>query len=314
MSENKKKWLLIHPFDYISRTNILEEILTENSIEYFNVVSDYSHIRKQFLSSKERHMIKNRHVIKTIGYKKNISVMRILSHIWFSIKTLLFIRKEKPEIIYCRIPPNTLVFFIAKFSRCNRVIFDVYDLWPESMPGIGNKYKFFTDLWKKLRDQYLSNSSLVITECDYFKKFIKISGESKNMTIYPCSFNVDDQNDYGEKIVNKSLESTLNLAYLGTINNIVDLEAINELLKTCKRKFGNKINLYFIGKGESKTKLADICEKNHIEFVDCGVIYDNAEKKVILDKCHFGLNLFKSNTIIGLSLKSIEYFRFGLPI
>ncbi|HFL7194239.1 TPA: hypothetical protein ACG4UD_002415, partial [Enterococcus faecium] len=64
MSENKKKWLLIHPFDYISRTNILEEILTENSIEYFNVVSDYSHIRKQFLSSKERHMIKNRHVIK----------------------------------------------------------------------------------------------------------------------------------------------------------------------------------------------------------------------------------------------------------
>ncbi|HFM6335926.1 TPA: hypothetical protein ACG86E_002607, partial [Enterococcus faecium] len=88
MSENKKKWLLIHPFDYISRTNILEEILTENSIEYFNVVSDYSHIRKQFLSSKERHMIKNRHVIKTIGYKKNISVMRILSHIWFSIKTL----------------------------------------------------------------------------------------------------------------------------------------------------------------------------------------------------------------------------------
>ncbi|HFM5682513.1 TPA: hypothetical protein ACG8KI_003026, partial [Enterococcus faecium] len=75
------------------------------------------------------------------------------------------------------------------------------------------------------------------------------------MTIYPCSFNVDDQNDYGEKIVNKSLESTLNLAYLGTINNIVDLEAINELLKTCKRKFGNKINLYFIGKGESKTKL-----------------------------------------------------------
>ncbi|HFF8657775.1 TPA: hypothetical protein ACGE7D_002870, partial [Enterococcus faecium] len=75
----------------------------------------------------------------------------------------------------------------------------MYDLWPESMPGIGNKYKFFTDLWKKLRDQYLSNSSLVITECDYFKKFIKISGESKNMTIYPCSFNVDDQNDYGEK-------------------------------------------------------------------------------------------------------------------
>ncbi|HFM6525006.1 TPA: hypothetical protein ACG854_002936, partial [Enterococcus faecium] len=33
-----------------------------------------------------------------------------------------------------------------------------------------------------------------------------------------------------------------------------------------------------------------------------------------LDKCHFGLNLFKSNTIIGLSMKSIEYFRFGLPI
>lgn len=57
-------------------------------------------------------MIKNRHVIKTIGYKKNISVMRILSHIWFSIKTLLFIRKEKPEIIYCRIPPNTLVFLL----------------------------------------------------------------------------------------------------------------------------------------------------------------------------------------------------------
>ena len=33
-----------------------------------------------------------------------------------------------------------------------------------------------------------------------------------------------------------------------------------------------------------------------------------------MNRCHFGLNIMKSSVCVGLTMKSVDYFRFGLPI
>ena len=38
------------------------------------------------------------------------------------------------------------------------------------------------------------------------------------------------------------------------------------------------------------------------------------KKKEIFSKCHAGLNLYKNDLYIGLTVKSIDYFNFGLPV
>ena len=44
-----------------------------------------------------------------------------------------------------------------------------------------------------------------------------------------------------------------------------------------------------------------------------GSIY-SSQKKEIFSKCHAGLNLYKNGLYIGLTVKSIDYFNFGLPV
>ena len=43
-------------------------------------------------------------------------------------------------------------------------------------------------------------------------------------------------------------------------------------------------------------------------------LYIETEKHKILSRCHFGLNVMKDSVCVGLTMKSVDYFRHGLPI
>jgi glycosyltransferase involved in cell wall biosynthesis len=43
------------------------------------------------------------------------------------------------------------------------------------------------------------------------------------------------------------------------------------------------------------------------------MIFDEKVKNDIFRKCHFGINMYNENVIIGLTMKSLDYFRAGLP-
>lgn len=78
----------------------------------------------------------------------------------------------------------------------------------------------------------------------------------------------------------------------------------------------NKIKVTFniIGDGEKKKDLVEKLILSNVSFNDYGIIFDELKKKDIISQCDFGLNFMKSSTKVGLTMKSIEYFRYGLPI
>ena len=79
------------------------------------------------------------------------------------------------------------------------------------------------------------------------------------------------------------------------------------------KNYNKPITLHIIGDGESKdemlNKLNQVCK-----VIYHGPVYDIEKKKEIFSNCHAGLNLYKNGLYIGLTVKSIDYFNFGLPI
>ena len=45
-----------------------------------------------------------------------------------------------------------------------------------------------------------------------------------------------------------------------------------------------------------------------------GKIFQNEKKQDIFNKCHYGLNYMKNTVVVGLTMKSMDYFEAGLPI
>ena len=76
--------------------------------------------------------------IHVTPYKKNLSLQRILSHYQFAKRVVSYLNTEKPDVIVALLPPNFLTKFLANYKRQHpdvRLIFDIFDLWPETFPS-----------------------------------------------------------------------------------------------------------------------------------------------------------------------------------
>ena len=107
------------------------------------------------------------------------------------------------------------------------------------------------------------------------------------------------------------------IVYLGAVNHIIDIELITEFLRHVKEFLGGEnreLLLHLIGEGEHKQDFLRSLAEGEIPFRDYGAVYEEEQKKSILQPCSFGLNFMKSSVRVGLTMKSIDYLSFGIPI
>jgi glycosyltransferase involved in cell wall biosynthesis len=274
--------------------------------EVIVIQSDFKHIMK-FCRKDE---IENHIFIRTKPYYKNLSVERLMSHYRFSKDAMSVVKQENPDILYVIFPPNSLVKFAAKYKKTIpqvKLIFDIMDLWPETLPiGKAKRFPPFT-FWRSMRNKNLKYADFVITECDLFRTVLDHAvSDVKTKTIYLSKKTVD-------VVKNPQLsEVEIHLAYLGSINNIIDITMIREIIKVINGF--RPVTLHIIGDGEKKEELINAAESVGATVKYYGKIYDSQEKQAIFDKCHFGLNIMKESVCVGLTMKSIDYFQHGLPI
>lgn len=119
-----------------------------------------------------------------------------------------------------------------------------------------------------------------------------------------------------KEISENPLNTELRFLLLGSINNIFDMEKCLNLFKGLSTNATSTIVLEIIGLGESleilMTRLK--AEAPSVVVVNHGAIFDRKQKDAILSRMHFGLNLYKNTTAIGVSYKSIEYMAHGIPL
>ncbi len=304
---NKKAYLISCSDHYSHRLWAVDKVLKEMGYETVYITSDFNHDTKEVFTCK----IENCVQVHAKPYKKNLSIDRILSHMFFSRDVFAYIEKgEEPDLIYALVPPNFIAHYGAKYKACHKkvkIVFDIFDLWPETFPS-GKIKKLLApvfSVWSQVRNHALPKADFVITECEMFRERLGLGEGSK--TVYLC------QKALGDTLLEPCLdEEKISLCYLGAINNIISIENIEKVIKEIGEK--KPVTLHIIGAGERQDELISAAENAGAEVIFHGPVFDNTKKQEIISRCHFGLNIMKESVCIGLTMKSVDYFSHGLPV
>ena len=309
MEDNQGKKIVIvnssSNFEY--RVDMLYKCLKKQGHSITVLASDFSHDKK-----KKRRVEKEDYIpVKTIPYKKNISIARIYSHINFSGKCKRLLDKMEFNVLYIVVPPNSQAGLARRYRKRDnvKIIMDIIDLWPESFPSTRTD-KFPFTIWGYIRNKSLKYADYIITECKLYKKKLDRYLADKNVTnIYWAHKETKDNTlpDYDN--INAD---GLHLLYLGAMNNIIDIPKIISVAKLLSEK--NKVYLDIVGGGERKAEFIDALEEAGVTVRDNGSVFDEKRKQEIMDSCHYGINIMKDTVCVGLSMKSIDYLKGGLPI
>lgn len=307
-----KKAIIITPFDnysYQVRIKYVEGYLAEMGYEVKVISSDFDHRNKTVYSAKRD----NLELLHVPSYQKNLSYARINSHRVFAKKVFSRLEELHPDLVYCSAPPNFLFKYVSQYKRQHqnvKLIYELGDLWPETLP-LQDKVKKLASpalkVWTRIRDKNIGYADGIIYECRMFSNVVsKANRNAKSEVIYLS------KEDYykGNFQLIEIPQSPLRFAYVGSINNIIDIELIVEILKCVSEK--THAELVVIGGGENTEKLFQLCKEAGVKFEDHGIVYDEEEKHRILSSCHFGLNIMKNSVAVGATMKSLEYFHEGL--
>ncbi|MBT2678817.1 hypothetical protein J7E38_07355 [Bacillus sp. ISL-35] len=301
------KAVIVNCFDtYEDRINLLYEFFKNTGHDITVIQSDFRHFKKIHRTDIKTDFV----FVKSKPYFKNLSIARLSSHYFFAKQAFKIVEDINPDLLYVIIPPNSLAKFASQYKRKNKkvkLIFDLIDLWPETIPlGKVKSMPPFT-FWGMMRDKSIKFADIIITECNLYQAVLEnVLKGSKTKTVYLAKRDIN-------VVSSPSLtKDEMNLCYLGSINNIIDIPKIKEIVESFSKY--KSTTLHIIGDGESKGSLIEEVKKAGAKVEYHGKIYDPQQKQNIFDKCHFGLNIMKDTVCVGLTMKSIDYFQHGLPI
>lgn len=301
------KVVIVNCFDtYEDRVDLLHDYFKSSGDNVTVVQSNFRHFKKvRRIKSKQDFIF-----VESKPYYKNMSISRMLSHYYFAKKAFEVVERLQPDLLYVMVPPNSLAKFASKYKRKHndiKLIFDLIDLWPETMPvGKVEALPPFC-FWRKMRNDEFKYADCVITECNLYQEVLKKHLEHINSeTLYLAKkeIRIDTYPSLNKDEVH--------LCYLGSINNIIDISKINNIINEINKI--KPVTLHIIGDGESKDILISEVKNTGASVEYYGKIYDYKKKQEIFNKCHFGLNIMKNTVCVGLTMKSIDYFQGGLPI
>lgn len=317
------KWLLGSAFEenpqkidvvVLSGTNHYEERNKQVIEEYekqnkkvLYLTSDFHHINK----SSYVFDVKGCKQVHVLPYYKNISISRLLSHGEFSLKAYFYLKQYMPDIVYTEIPNNSLAMSTALYKKrygCH-LVFDIFDMWPEALPvKTGNPIvNFALSIWGAFRNRNLKHADKIYTECDYYQEILGKEGYQMPMETKHLR-----QDDADLEIKTTWREDQIHICYVGSINNIINAPLMIEFLDKLNQK--RKVFFHLIGQGESKERIKQELERKQVQVIDYGSVYDIHQLQSIFNQCSFAINFLVPDVAIGITMKSVTYFRGGMPI
>ncbi len=308
-----KKTLMISCFDwYKVRLEPIREMLIECGYDVTVLIADFDHIKKMQIAGKYDECT----YIYVPPYKNNLSIQRIHSHFFFGKSVNEWLNDVKPELIYCQVPPNNVAKYCTRYRRENphtKLILDIIDLWPESIPLGKIKKTLPVKIWKGWRDDAVDIADHIFLECELYQKKLGL-GLDKSSILYIFKEQTEEEQILIKKIIReKRDEEKIRFAYLGSMNHIIDIDGIISVVKKIKNH-GYECEFHAVGDGESRERFKAAVESTGCKAYFYGSIFDELEKIKILAPCNYAFNMMKGDISVGLTIKSIDYLSYGLPL
>lgn len=123
-----------------TRFSFLADLLGENNYKVDVYTSSFNHWEKAQRDTEKIEKIKQKvsygvNIVHEPGYKKNVDLRRVVSHILLAKNAVKEIKKREYDLIYVIIPDNFLAANVTRYAKKNNipVIIDIEDTWPEGM-------------------------------------------------------------------------------------------------------------------------------------------------------------------------------------
>lgn len=272
------------------------------------VTSDFDHWTKERRQNKQVRPIGKITYLRTLAYRSNVGVSRLLSHFLFSMSaSWYFLRRRKLfDIVYVTLPFNTLAWCVFRTARRQLKIADVTDIWPDVLP-FRREHKLalwpLFALWRRLFTGAVKRADVMMAVSDTFYeetlKYARPGCRSRRFYL-------------GEVALLRDIPKaeTLTIAYSGNIGRLYDFETLLEVLTDLGP---GSIELLIVGDGDRRDWLLTELKQRSIPHQYFGSVYDPAKLGAILCRAHLGFNGFV-NTSAAFSTKASTYFAAGLPI
>ncbi len=363
--------IVTHSSTFEDRAEAVAQFFEEKGHTAVRVFSDFDHHGKRTVQREaENHVY-----IHLRPYTRNLSLTRLMAIRRFALDAGAYLESGGFDLIYFMIPANSFAAEAERIRRKTgvRVIFDLIDLWPESLPLRAAAHLTPIRRWRNLRDHHLGCADVIFTECGFYREQLDLP-ENRTYTLYWCKLSSDSKyrttderirTDSGgepnpektgvhdvaaedfvaedvtaedfvaedvaaddivahdaavhdaviyEAMDRKSScpEQSLRIAYIGAINNIIDIPRIAYLLGALNRR--RKVIADIIGEGEHRDDFIRELRNSGVETVCRGAVYEEDRKAEILSHCCLGINVMRTDVHVGLSMKSIDYLSYGVPL
>ena len=272
------------------------------------VTTDFDHMTKRHCKDLQEPPFTHIYRLKTLPYRSNISVLRLLSHLLFSIRAAAFVlkRRSQYEVVYVTLPFNFLAWFVLWISPARCKIIDVVDIWPDVLPFPRRFVRLLWPIfaiWRKFFDKAVAKANVLLAVSDSFiEEASKFAGPScRRRRFYIGDVKLQDAVEKDAK---------LTVAYIGNIGHLYDFETLLDAMERAKQ---GTVQLLIVGEGDRREWLLGELRRRGLQHEYFGIIYDPPTLANILSRAHVGFNGYL-NTSAAFSYKANTYFAAGLPI
>ena len=317
----------------LHRAGKIAKFLSEKKLKKVKLfTSTFDHVKK-INRFKENKVIKNNnnletHFLKTIPYKKNISIIRLISNFFLGIRLYFYLKKfkEQPDLIFIAFPPieTSLACILFSKKRGIKTIIDVRDLWPEVFVEGYSKYlksflKYFL-LPYRIMTKYVFKNTFSLMSIS--KKMLNWSQNyAKRNNIFNDNFVPFSYIDSSKFKVNetetiielkKKIFNKFNITLIGNVTKTIKFNDIYDAAS--KLKNNDEIKFVICGAGDNLEQTKLKCQ-NLKNIIFTGWINQN-EIQFILRNTKIGLIPYRNDVNLSNAMpnKFSEYMSFGIPI
>lgn len=304
---------------------LLSKYWIENGYNVMIISGSYNHVFKNLPYAPQKfnyEIIEQRKFcwVKVPKYKAE-SIMRFWSMLVFAFRCLTLDKKQlgKPDVILVSsmpiFPILSALFLKLKFK--NKLLFEIRDLWPESLIQIGKIsryhpvvlfFRIFEWIGYKFSDKIVT---LLPNSFEYFNRF---SVKSNKVVVIPNGIDINSENyELDKNLIDKLSNQNFNIIYTGTIGfpNCIDLLVESATIL----KYNKKLHFFIIGEGHQKENCIDLAkELSNFTFIDKVPKSQIQNILKFADVCFIGwhnLELYKHGVSAN---KYFDYMLAGKPI
>lgn len=264
------------------------------------------------------------YLLPSIGYKKNVSFMRYMDHLFISkLFKYRSSKYKKPDIIIASSPWHHLAYEAIIYAKKNKikVILDIRDPWPDAFLNYVPKgFKKFVKLflfYDFYTFKYSAKNADAITAVSYSMLDMGLKygerAKTKNDLVFYNGFEIPEKKIHIDlknsslKII-ESLKGNFLVLYIGGFSELHDPSIVLDVARSLADL---KVHFLLAGRGEKYQEIEIRSKKMHNVHL-LGWL-NNDEIATLVSLGHIGLapTIFNSEVLPN---KAIMYLAGGLPV